>query len=152
MIASVSPNLSLSLLLAALPAEGVPLDDDPDLDPEPTDTPVDMPPPSPPYSANTGDEDDDIEYIGTSPLSAIKDAVTQKVLCKRHLSVHHLARQELAHTLSSSTSRSTPHGSFPPTVDPSYSMHTNAKIATLTRTVYANHVKLCYLTRSSKMY
>ena len=84
-IASLSPDLSPLLLPTALPADGVPLDEDP----EPTDTPKDTPPPSPlpspPHSANTGDEDEEIEYIGTSPSSAVKDVVTQKALCKRHL-------------------------------------------------------------------
>ena len=82
MIASVSPDLLPLLLPAALPPEGVPLHKDP----EPINTPMDTPPPSPPHSANMGNEDDDIEYIGTqvgmSYLSAIEDVVTQKALCK----------------------------------------------------------------------
>jgi hypothetical protein len=45
-------------------------------------------------------------------------------------------------------SRSTPHGCFPPILDPSCYVHASATITTLTRMVYANHVRLCNLTKS----
>jgi hypothetical protein len=70
-VASVSPNLSPLFLPEALPAEDGPLPREA--------TVTDSPPPSPPralQSENIGDDDDDIEYIGTLPSSdAIEDAI-----------------------------------------------------------------------------
>ena len=77
-VASVSPTSSPLFLPEILP------DDDHSLPRDPTHT--DSPPPSPPHAlqpVNTGDGDDDIEYIGTSPEA--QQSKSQKLRCMQHV-------------------------------------------------------------------
>jgi hypothetical protein len=75
-VASVSPYASPSFSPVILPDDNCPHLRDP--------THTDSPPPSPPHvlqPVNTGDDDDDIEYIRTSP----QHSKSQKLRCTQHV-------------------------------------------------------------------